>query len=416
MNRRAFLSALSAGLLAPMRAGILNIEAAPLAIPASFTVGPAVTLVRQAALSALGWFWPDSGIGILNNNDGTYVFYASVGGATRTGAPGRTVGTLANPLSVSAMEITIGGVQNAPDATIAEITYQGGGPVYKDPATGRLILITHQERLFNPSFPGLQYYAWLGIATSIDDGLTWTDCGTIITPYHSFEEMDAQYMTLGKGNGGQYSADIGWGPYVIVGDYMYVYYFHVDGPIQGGNAEYEGGVNAAGSCVARALVSDIVTAAASATVPTFHKYHSGAWTELGIRGRGTPVTPVKTHSYAISYNTHRNRYIIMSAYGGPLADRMHFMYRESLDGIAWSDPQYLSVADPPLLPLHIYWTMVDPDSPVPYETGRTFYLIGKRWDAQAGEVRRWLITLTGATAPEPGYQSSLLQRADRVIE
>jgi hypothetical protein len=191
----------------------------------SFTIGPRTSIISAATLAALGsWFWQDSGIGILNNGDGTYAFFASVGGTGHSGAPGKMVGTMSNPLAVSALETVVSGTVDAPDAAVADIVYQGGGPIYKDPASGLLIIFTHNERRLNPSFGGTQFYSWLGILKSTDGGASWTDCGVIITPHHTFAEMLAAYDTFGKSDGTNYYADVGWGPYVIVGDYFYIYY------------------------------------------------------------------------------------------------------------------------------------------------------------------------------------------------
>jgi hypothetical protein len=363
----------------PIKVGV-PLHAAP-----SFTIGPRTSIISAATLAGLGnWFWQDSGIGILNNGDGTYAFFASIGGSGETGAPGKVVGTMSNPLSVSSLKTTISGALNAPDDN-APFVYQGGGPVYKDPASGMLLLFSHQERQFNPSFGGTQFYAWLGILKSTDGGNSWIDCGAIITPYHTFAEMAALYGSFGKSDGSLYTADIGWGPYLIVGDYFYVYYWNADGPIT------STGVFAGGAGVARGLVAEVVAAAAAGTVSVWHKYNAGAWTELGIRGKGTTV--YNAHHFAVSYNTYRNRYVMFDTFGA-ITDKLGIQYRESVDGITWSHPpQLFEVAGTPHLPLHIYPTLVDPSSPDPYLTGQAFYLIAKNWDT--GEVDRFLVTLTG---------------------
>jgi hypothetical protein len=178
-----------------------------------------------------------------------------------------------------------------------------------------------------------------------------------------------------------------------VDGYFHVHYWNVDGPIVATDPVHGGGVYGGGACVARALVADVVGAAAAGTVTAWQKYAGGAWTEPGIRGRCTPI--IDHASYAISYNTARNRYIMMSPYGGDaLSETLTFTYRESLDGITWSDPpQWFAVDDTPINPLHVYITMVDPSAPVPYLTGSSFYLIAKNWDT--GEIDRFLVTLTG---------------------
>jgi hypothetical protein len=335
--------------------------------------------------------WQDSGIGIISSNNGNFAFFAAVGGSGKTGAPGKLVGTMSNPLGTSAVETSISDVKDAPDATIAQIIYQGGGPIYRDPASGMFIMFSHNERVFNGSFPGTQYYSWLGILKSMDGGDSWTDCGAIITPHHSFAEMAALYDSFGRRDGDWYNADIGWGPYVIVDGYFYVHYWDNDGPIMPNGLLT--GVQGGG--VARALVSEVVTAAAAGTVSVWHKYNAGTWTELGIRGTGSRI--VDEISYSVSYNTHRNRHIMMRAWEF-VAGKTTFRYRESLDGITWSDPPQLFEVGAPSDPSrYIYPTLVDPSSPEPHLTGQAFYLIAKNWDT--GEVDRFLVTLTGDPIP-----------------
>jgi hypothetical protein len=313
------------------------------------------------------------------------------------------VGTFTDPLSVSSSRPSITGTLDAPDADVADIDYHGGGPIYRDPASGMLLLFSHAERYLNPSFAGDQYFAWNGILKSTDGGDTWVDCGTILTPHHTFAEMVALYDTYGKSDGTRFAADIGWAPYVIVGDYFYVYYNNVDASIEDDRAIFGGGTQSNNMCVARAPVAAVVTAAAAATVTTWEKWTGTDWSEDGIRGTGAYLLPyAAAYGCAFSYNTFRQRYILLVA-GQDIPDddpdQKALLYMESEDGLEWTTPEVIGIDFPRTPDSLVYATIVDPTSAVPYRCGKSFYFIGKNF--QDGEVMRWTITLTGAAARRP---------------
>jgi hypothetical protein len=171
-----------------------------------------------------------------------------------------------------------------------------------------------------------------------------------------------------------------------VGPYLYVYYFFFDGEIQSGGLTYQDGMG-----VARALLTDVVSAASSTTVPVFHKYNAGTWTELGIHGRGTKVI---SRFAAMSANTARNCYIALRIddfTGNGLAE---YGYFESSDGVTWSGPEIVQTADA-RPPTYWYWTLIDPDATVPYVTDSTFYLAA--WSIENHDYSRWTVTLDVTT-------------------
>ncbi len=353
-----------------------------------FTVSARTQMASAAAMAATLDVFPDTGQGIINNGDGTYTFIAASGGSSPASI-GQCRGTFTNPLATSSgFMVGLSGQKDCADRAAADVYYQAGGPVYVDPASGLWLQIIHYEMKVHPAeYYGPQYYATLGIAKSSNQGATWTDCGEIITAHHTIAEMEALWTTFGKSDGSYYNAEIGWGPYVIVGPYMYVYYIYVDGEIQdSGGLTYQEGMG-----VARALVADIVSAAASTTVPIFHKYNAGTWTELGIHGFGTKVL---SHYATMAWNIPRSRYIAMRIADFTSSGNAEYGYWESTDGVNWTGPEIvLHDGDSGTLPpMYWYWTIIDPDSGVPYvTTDDTFYL--STWSVQNHDWSRYTVTL-----------------------
>ena len=360
-----------------------------------FAISGNTQMANEAAISPTLGYWPDSGQGIINNLDGTYTFLGSCGGSL-PGVMGKAVGTFTNPLSVSSGHVALSGQKDTPDALAAAIHYAAGGPVYVDPGSGMWIMIVHYETLVHPGsgFYGTQYYSQIGIAKSTDQGGTWTDCGIIITPYHTRAEMDAVWAANNGAAGNFYNAEVGWGPYLIIDGYLYVYYIYVDGEIQaGGGLTYQEGMG-----VARALLSDVVTAAATATVPTFHKYHAGTWTELGIHGFGSKVIP---RYVGLTYSTTRNRFLGLRITDFTGSGKIEFGYYESDDGVTWSPtPEIVQTADTLVNPAsYWYWTLVDPANALPLVSDDTFYICSLGRDVGNINYRRWTVTLDASAAP-----------------
>jgi len=369
-----------------------------------FSISANTQMANEAAISPTLAYWPDSGQGIINNLDGTYTFLGSCGGGL-PGVFGKAVGTFSNPLSVSSANVALSGQKDTPDALAGAIHYAAGGPVYVDPVSGMWIALVHYETLVHPGsgFYGTQYYSQIGIAKSTNQGGTWTDCGIIITPYHTRAEMDAVWAANNGAAGNFYNAEVGWGPYLLVGPYMYVYYIYVDGEIQaGGGVTYQEGMG-----VARALLADVLTAAATNTVPVFHKYSAGGWTELGIHGFGSKVIP---RYVGLTYSVTRNRFIgfrITDFTGG---GKIEFGYYESTDGVTWSaTPEIVQTTDTLVTPAsYWYWTPIDPDTAAPVVSDDVFYLCALGRDPGNVNYRRWTVTLDPVPLPDPSTAERLL--------
>lgn len=367
------------------------------------SMGPATVITTDTEVEGTLGAWPDSGLGIVYNGDGTWTFWGAAGGfigEVDNGNPGQTIGTMANVASGAQLRTFISAEKTAPDSA-PPFFYQGGGPVYKDPGTGRLLLFTHTELYFGPSFHGSQYYSWLGLVTSTDGGNSWIDCGAIITPHHSFAEMAALYDFYGKSDGSGYNAEIGYGQFLLIDGYFYVYYPNVDSPIT------SIGLNRSEKCVARSPVTTVLAAAATGTVTAWEKYTGGGtWAQPGIRGTSVPVWGTDGDGgflFAIGYNAHRNRYISIAHHWDNFPGARLF-YRESTDGLTWTGgvmvpggPTDINALDP----FYNYYWFMDPDvltDPNHLTLGETFYLTAKHMGATTGthDLYRFPVTVTAA--------------------
>src|ERR1700733_3878166 len=139
-----------------------------------------------------GFAWPDTPMGVLKTANG-YEFFASDGGShsrqlwrgqyvgnNKSGSVVTTFGTLDNPLGSGDPQDA--GVPPNPTPAVSSnyprYGYMGGGPAFQVPAgmtgVGNLLVTYHAE------LPNDALYAALGLASSSDNGLHWTDLGAII--------------------------------------------------------------------------------------------------------------------------------------------------------------------------------------------------------------------------------------------
>lgn len=124
-----------------------------------------------------------------------------------------------------------------------------------------LLAITHAE--LNNAAKGArnrrheQRFA-LGLGYSTNRGLDWTYCGEIVRP------TDDRH-------------NVGGGAYLIVGEYIYVYFNDI--------APRETRARSTRlHCVARSELASVVKAAAKHQVTTWHKYRDGNWDVPGLSG------------------------------------------------------------------------------------------------------------------------------------
>lgn len=222
---------------------------------------PLIVGERQVVLTALQrndpdlGGWPDGCMGVLRDENGEYHFYAA--GPVSNGF--RLSGSL-DVINQRVETITITGGAYYP--------YKKGGPIYRDPSSGRLLLFYHAE-LDPPGYSLGTLWNLVGIAVS-DVGSTtqFFDCGPIIEPGFPLQSV------LKNPRG----VDICGAPYIIRDGFFQVYFRDrlPDDTI----------VNTA---VARAPVDEVVQAALNHQVTVWRKYYNGSFSEPGIAGLSSPI-------------------------------------------------------------------------------------------------------------------------------
>ena len=221
-------------------------------------------------------YWPDSPMGISPIGNGRYRFFAA-----NSAVQAITEGTLDDPAelvldgSVTATDpstVYAGGTMQGLKSDSSTIDYFGGGPVYRDEATGIIILVTHTEEGYwnptpaDPSYPpgfNTYYRAGLRLVVSTDDGLSFKDCGWIIKSYMEIDEATPPYVD-----------SLTIGSLIAKDGYFYLYY----------TGELLGVAGNPNLCVARAPISEVITAALGNEISTWTKYYNGSFSQPGLRG------------------------------------------------------------------------------------------------------------------------------------
>jgi hypothetical protein len=331
-----------------------------------------------------GFAWPDTPMGVIKTANG-YEFFASDGGFhsrqmwqghwvgnNKGGSVVTTAGTLGNPLGSGAPQDV--SVSPNPDPSVnpnyPSYGYMGGGPVFQVPAgmpgAGKLLATYHAE------LPNDALYAALGLATSSDNGLHWTDLGEIIRLNQSYAP-------------GLDGFEIGDGPLVLSPDGKYFYLYFQDWIA---NGTLHIGHSRNNVAVARAPVSAVLKAAFESSPPhtvTFEKFYHGTWDlQPAVGGASTDLVPQApfTGYLDIHYNGALKRYVLI------ISDDTNFAYAESIDGLKWTVPIVIGTFGP----IAAYPTAVG-FGENPHILGQNFYVYfthlpsdGSGW--QNGDLRR----------------------------
>jgi hypothetical protein len=246
----------------------------------------------------------------------------------------------------------------------------GGGPVFQVPAgmpgAGYLLATYHAE------LPNDALYAALGLATSTDNGLHWTDLGEII-------RLNQAYAP------GLDGFEIGDGPLVLSPDGKYFYLYFPDW-IPNGTLHIGGSTS--NVSVARASASAVLNAAFGSSPPhtvTFDKFYHDTWDlQPAVGGASTDLIPKApfTGYLDIHYNSALQRYVLI------ISDDTDFAYAESIDGLKWTTPTDIGTFGP----IAAYPTAVGLGDD-PHILGKNFFVYftylppdGSGWEN--GELRR----------------------------
>jgi hypothetical protein len=234
------------------------------------------------------------------------------------------------------------------------------------PGAGNLLATYHAE------LPNDALYAALGLATSTDSGLHWTDLGEIIRLNQSYAP-------------GLDGFEIGDGPLVLSPDGKYFYLYFPDW-IANGTLHIGSSTN--NVSVARASVSAVLNAAFGSSPPhtvTFEKFYHGTWDlQPAVGGASSDLAPKApfTGYLDIHYNSALQRYVLI------ISDDTDFAYAESIDGLNWTVPIDIGTFGP----VAAYPTAVGIGED-PQILGQHFYVYfthlptdGSGW--KNGEVRR----------------------------
>lgn len=153
----------------------------------------------------------------------------------------------------------------------------------------------------------------IGIAYTADAAQTWTYCGHILKPQSN--------NTTNSIN------NIGGAPYLTIGGYFYVYFNDMDSATDGKRIT-----------VARALITDVVTAAQSGTVGAWMKYASGSWNQPGLSGVGSNIIADAIYGYwdmhsDAAYCPALGKYLLLV----PTLQYGQLLLYTSTDGVTWGE-------------------------------------------------------------------------------
>ncbi|HEY6449030.1 MAG TPA: hypothetical protein VIY53_21425 [Acidobacteriaceae bacterium] len=342
-----------------------------------------------------GFAWPDTELGVIKTGS-TYAFFGSDGafharqdwegleeGNNKYGSVTRTLGTLDNPLgSESPIDVTIRPNPNpAVNPYYSSYDYLGGGPVIRVPAgkpgAGGLLMVYHAEI---PTIATQSFYSVLALASSTDEGLTWTDLGEIVRTNQAYRtDMDGY--------------DIGDPNLVLSPDGQYFYVYFADW-LANGTTHWLTTINFLS--VARAPVDSVLAAAFNTKHPhafAFEKRYAGWNVDQGLGGYSRDLFPAGAGYWGpvrVNWNADLHRYQAFIDNGNLIA------YAESPDGLSWSAPIVLKdFSNDPNHP-GFYVTPIGLGDE-PHVLGRQFYILytyypnnGEGWNGAS--VRRFTVT------------------------
>jgi hypothetical protein len=302
-----------------------------LSVP-QYAVSPERTVVPANERHGAGLsFWPDGPLGVERSGSGLLFEGPNHGNIARTTGP------LTDPAASATPTIRVRGVTEA----LPDTGYAAGGPIYQDPSSGMRLMFIHIER-YPTGNPRGGSYASIGLARSTDGGKSWSFLGQIFTQNLTYDQFKSDPGRCGTDTESrQYGVvNTSFGQYVIRTEggvpYFYIYGSDTQAPPAGSDVPCP-----VSFAVARAPVSQVVSAAARGTVSGWSKYFDGSWDEPGLGGRSTDVWPgTRLLSFDVAYDSYLHEYVLVMP---GVIDRNRFSLDLSVsrDGVSWSIPRPL---------------------------------------------------------------------------
>lgn len=259
-----------------------------------FEAGPPKTLGDSSwrTRARLSWF-PDGNIGALRRNASTLLYAANGPKPVRL-----TFGKDGHLIAVQPVMI---------EGTAQGYHYLAGGPIYRDPVSGRVLLFYHAEihRGSEKDFSSV-----LGLAIQVDEeGLRFRDAGVIFRP--SAHRKSGAF-------------DAGGAPVVVRGGDFYVY-----------ARDLSPGGTVNNLIVLSAPVKEVISAAAKGKPFAWRKFFNGAFSEPTLGGLSSPLEkgnpPVRWMD--VSFHPALGLYILVVA--APSGRGTALFASWSRDGLHW---------------------------------------------------------------------------------
>jgi hypothetical protein len=293
-------------------------------------------------------YTPDEHMPFLRQPDGSFKLWASGGG---------TFGTYLFRTSdfLSLGTPTTVFLPSGPGTTAFDADYAGPGSVFPSSDGTDLLMIYHGENhLFSGvDYPGTPFYAGIGLARSMDGGLTWQRQGQIVSGH------DPQQPTQPPTGAGALTPSA-----IVARGYIYVIFRELDRQS-----------NVYGYALARAAVGS------DGAPGSWQKYYQGSFSTPGLGGAFTPLNIVLDPSVPgdqrqphLSFNRFLHTYLMAMVGNGGI------YVLTSPDLINWSAGQLVLPAPAPDStvtssgPHNWYPTLVSPNESSDRLTGRTGYL------------------------------------------
>lgn len=307
-----------------------------------FVIGGTEELISRSACHDLGLEWfVDGNIGVATI-DGEFFAYAANG---------------ASPVRFqSSMDQFIQGV--SPVRIVSDRSdfhYLAGGPVLRDPTSGKLLLFYHAEIHRGTE---RNFYSSLGIAVQTDaQGLEFADLGEIFIPETAQSGAAATIEVCGA-------------PYVIKGQYIYVY------------TRDRVGHREKNLVVVRASLEDVFSSARNRKAAVWMKYFEGNFSEPACGGRSSSLEKnnPNTRWMDVTYNRRLGEFVMVVAASDKQGTGLYLT--RSVDGIHWS-PRWRI---PTEVGESFYPSIVDYDDS-PRETDDALFIIYTH--SKKGEWDRW---------------------------